>query len=85
MFRATHRSSSGALNFICSLWFTYTCGDQLLSSLSGKWIIHQRVNKWPNSMTYIRWWWWWWWWFPVQTWQRPVTTCVYKPEAANTV
>jgi len=28
MFRAAHRSSSGALNCICSLWFTYTCGDQ---------------------------------------------------------
>jgi len=24
-------------------------------------------------------------WFPTQTWLRPVTTCVYKPEAANTV
>ena len=35
MFRAAHRSSSGALNCICSL-FTYTCGDQPLSSLSGK-------------------------------------------------
>jgi len=43
MFRAAHRSSSGALNCICSLWFIYTCGD------------------------------------------RPFTTCVYKPEAANTV
>ena len=41
-----------ALNCICSLWFTYTCGDRPLSSL---------------------------------TWQRPVTTCVCKPEAANTV
>jgi len=34
MFRAAHRSSSGALNCICSLWFTYTC-DRPLSSLSG--------------------------------------------------
>ena len=49
MFRAAHRSSSGTLNCICSLWFIYTCGDR------------------P---------------FP---WQRPVTTWVYKPEAANTV
>ena len=56
MFRAACRSSLGALNCICSLWFTYTCGDRPLSSLSGKW-----------------------------TWQRPVTTCVCKPEAANTV
>jgi len=23
--------------------------------------------------------------FPTQTWQRPVTTCICKPEAANTV
>jgi hypothetical protein len=43
MFRAAYRSSSGALNCICSLWFIYTCGE------------------------------------------RPVTTYVYKPEAANTV
>jgi len=35
MLRAAYRSSSGALNCICSLWFTYTCGDRLLSSLSG--------------------------------------------------
>jgi len=36
MFRAEHRSSSGALNCICSLWFMYPCGDRLLSSPSGK-------------------------------------------------
>jgi hypothetical protein len=30
-----HRSSSGALNCICSLWFIYPCGDRLLSKLSG--------------------------------------------------
>ena len=40
MFRAAYRSSSGALNCICSLWFIYTCGDRPLSRLSGKWIIH---------------------------------------------
>jgi len=34
MFRATHRSSTGALNCICSLWFIYPCGDRLLSRLS---------------------------------------------------
>jgi hypothetical protein len=54
MFRAAHRSSSGALNCVCSLWFIYPCGDRPLN-------------------------------FPTQPWQRPVTTCVYKPEAANTV
>jgi len=37
MYRAAYRSSSGALNCICSLWFTYTFGDRPLSSLSGKW------------------------------------------------
>ena len=48
MFRAAHRSSSGALNFVCSLWFIYPCGDRPLPRLSGKaascwyfyWIIH---------------------------------------------
>jgi len=38
MFRAAHRSSSGALNYIYSLWFIYPCGDRPLSRLSGKWI-----------------------------------------------
>jgi hypothetical protein len=28
MFRAAHRSSSGALNCICSLWFMYPCGER---------------------------------------------------------
>jgi hypothetical protein len=28
MFRAAYRSSSEALNCICSLWFTYACGDR---------------------------------------------------------
>jgi len=49
MFRAAHRSSSGALNCTCSLWFIYTCGDRPLP------------------------------------WQRPVTTWVYKSEAASRV
>jgi len=35
MFRAAYHSSSGAPNCICSLWFTYTCGDRRLSRLSG--------------------------------------------------
>jgi len=50
MFRAAYRSSSGAPNCICSLWFIYTCGDQ-----------------------------------PLKPGQRPVTKCIHKPEAANTV
>jgi hypothetical protein len=36
MFRAAHRSSSGALNCICSLWFIYPCGDRPLPRLNGK-------------------------------------------------
>jgi len=36
MFRAAHRSSSGALKCICSLWFIYARGDRPLSRLSGK-------------------------------------------------
>jgi len=39
MFRAANRSSSRALNFICSLWFICPCGDRPLPKLSGKWII----------------------------------------------
>jgi len=30
MFRAAHRSSSGALNCICSLWFIYPCSNRSL-------------------------------------------------------
>jgi hypothetical protein len=33
MFRASHRSSSRALNCIFSLWFIYPCGDRPLSRL----------------------------------------------------
>jgi len=36
MFRAAHRSSSGALNCICSRWFINPCGVRPLSRLSGK-------------------------------------------------
>jgi hypothetical protein len=32
MFRAAHRSSSGALNCICSLWFIYPCGERSLTT-----------------------------------------------------
>jgi len=34
MFREAHRSSSGAINCICSLWFICPCGDRPLSRLS---------------------------------------------------
>jgi len=45
MFRAAYRSSSGALNCIFSLWFTYTCGDRPLSSLSKKKIPPLRLEN----------------------------------------
>jgi hypothetical protein len=37
MFRSAHRSSSGAINCICSFLFIYPCGDRPLPRLSGKW------------------------------------------------
>jgi len=43
MFRVAHRSSSGALNCICSIWFTYACGDRPLWSLSGPTQTWQRL------------------------------------------
>ena len=43
MFRAVRRSSSGALNCVCSLWFLYPSGDRPLSRLSGKWICHSNL------------------------------------------
>jgi len=45
MFRAAHRSSSGALNCICSLGFIYTCGDRPLSKAESR--------QWPG-MTQLR-------------------------------
>jgi len=38
MLRAAHRSSSGALNCICSLWYMCPFGDRPLPRLSEKWI-----------------------------------------------
>jgi len=35
MFRTAHRSSSRALNCICSLWFICPYGDRSLPRLSG--------------------------------------------------
>jgi hypothetical protein len=51
MFRAAHRLSSGALNRICSLWFTYLCGDRPLPKLSGE-IDHQiPIQPWQRPVT----------------------------------
>jgi hypothetical protein len=72
MFRAAHRSSSGALNSICSLWFICPCGDRSLPRLNGKPISHSAVCQgWMGNP------------FPTQPWQRTVSIWVYKPEAAN--
>ena len=38
MFRAAYRSSSGAPNCICFLWFICPCGDRPLSRLGGNWV-----------------------------------------------
>jgi len=51
MFRAAYRSSSGALNCICSLWFIYTCGARLLSRLSGKWMNPFSTQPWQRPDT----------------------------------
>jgi len=53
MFRAAQRSSSGALNCICSLWFIYTCGDRPLSRLSG--ISHSALTTASHQMGISLW------------------------------
>jgi len=67
MFRAAYRSSSGAPNCICSLWFTYTCGDRPLSSLrlllkaqhvsSGIPLIIRSSKFYLQPLVYIHMWW----------------------------
>ena len=47
MFLAAHRSSSGAPNCICSLWFIYTCGDRPLSRLD---CLHSMVVVWLRTL-----------------------------------
>jgi len=45
MFRAAHRSSSGALNCICSLWFIYPYGDRPLPRLGNGRSPHGYINQ----------------------------------------
>jgi hypothetical protein len=45
MFRTAHRSSSGAINCICSLWFICPYGDRPLPRLSGKWLMYLGVSS----------------------------------------
>jgi hypothetical protein len=49
MFREAHRSSSGALNCICSLWFIYTCGDLPFSRLSLENLDAKGKNEWSYT------------------------------------
>jgi len=44
MFRAAHRSSSGAPNCICILWFIYACDDRPLSRLGGNFFSHTTLT-----------------------------------------
>jgi len=39
MFRAAHRSSSGALNFICNLWFIY-CNGKFYCKAASCWYFY---------------------------------------------
>jgi len=58
MFREAYRSSSGAPNCICSLWFTYTCGDRPLSSLDLTTAVTICVCKPEAANTVWSSWWW---------------------------
>ena len=49
MFRVAHRSSSGALNCICSVWFICPYGDRPLSRLSGKFDKYSGTSWWSND------------------------------------
>jgi hypothetical protein len=66
MFPAAYRSSSGAPNCICSLWFIYSCGDRPVSMLSGKLVPtkpgQRLVTTWVNkpeaaNTVWSSWWW----------------------------
>jgi len=58
MFRAAHRSSSGALNCICSLWFIcFNCNKkhgayELWQHLR---TVHTRGWKFPPCFLYYKW------------------------------
>ena len=99
MFRAAHRSSSGALNRVCSLWFIYLSLQVLLNQVAAFVLLFQSLLKAQRvssgtpliirssklclqPLVYVPMWWLA---TGTQPWQRPVTTWVYKPEAANTV
>ena len=53
MFRAAYRSSSGAPNCICSLWFIYPCGDRQLSMLGVNWQFPPSLDNGRSPHTYI--------------------------------
>jgi len=57
MFRAADRSSSGAPNCICSLWFIYPCGDQPLSRLGRRPVATWAYKPEAANTVWSSWWW----------------------------
>jgi len=57
MFRAAYRSSSGAPNCICILWFIYPCGDRPLSRLDNGRLPHVYINQRLQNTVWSSWWW----------------------------
>ena len=55
IFRAAHRSSSGALNCICSLWFICPCGDWPLPWQRP--VITWAYKPEAANTVYSSWWW----------------------------
>jgi hypothetical protein len=53
MFRAAYRSSSGALNCICSLWFIHPGGDQPWQRPVTTWVYKPEVA----NTVWGSWWW----------------------------
>jgi hypothetical protein len=53
MFQAAYRSSAGAPNSICSLWFIFPCGDRPLSMLGGNWEYKPEAA----NTVWSSWWW----------------------------
>jgi hypothetical protein len=71
MFRAAHRSSSGAV----TLFSASDLHTHVVTGRSQVWVGKPCRSKHVERWTGV----------PTQTWLRPVITCVCKPEAANRV
>jgi len=59
MFRAPHRSSSGALNCICSLWFTYCNKVKDLLPYFSMYTFYLIAVRKPEAANTVRSSWWW--------------------------